>query len=371
MTAIATEPADTNKNTTSPSSALAANNNSIFYIDLLRCIAAFAVIAIHILGPLRMLYGDISTSEWMAPITFNGMTRWAVPVFMMISGALLISTNKPFNCKNYMTKRLGKVVVPFIGWTIIYALFAGFILQSQMLPSSEFEFAFATAWHVIKNATNDPAWYHLWFFYDFIPLYFVIPFLAPVLKKLPTQLIYLLVICFVVLFTMHWLKVESFLRENLVLYTGYLVIGWFLFNRDNSPQLKLWVYAGVTMLILNVVGTYIVAQTTGEYGSLFMGYKTLNTMIIAGMLFVLAQEYAHLITGKAKRCVSVISKYSLGIYLLHPLLLISVRETSNGYYDMWGSYWIAIPVMTVIVMAISVVCTKVLASLPVIRRLVP
>ena len=39
---------------------------AIFYFDFLRFIASFAVIAIHVLGPFRYLYGDIPDSEWLA-----------------------------------------------------------------------------------------------------------------------------------------------------------------------------------------------------------------------------------------------------------------------------------------------------------------
>ena len=88
-----------------------------------------------------------------------------------------------------------------------------------------------------------------------------------------------------------------------------------------------------------------------------MGYKTLNTAIIGGMLFVVAQTYADKIQGKFRSFVSLIAKYSLGIYLLHPILLIPVRDLKNGYYDFFGTNWIAIPAISIIVMMISLILT--------------
>lgn len=341
---------------------MATQRPSIFYIDFLRFIAAIAVIAIHVLGPFRFLYGEIPDSDWLAAMSINSITRWAVPVFMMISGALLLSTERAFNCEHYLTKRLSKVAIPFVGWTIIYAIVAGFVAGGW---SAEITL------QTIQNSPNDPAWYHLWFFYDFIPLYFVIPFLIPLLKKLSPELIKLLIATCLVMFLMKWFKVESFLLENLILYTGYLILGWYLFNRDNSEQLKYWVVAGISMLLLNFFGSWELAVKAGEYSSFFMGYKTLNTMIIGGMLFVVAQTYADKITGKLRALISIISTYSLGIYLLHPLLLIPVRELNNGFYSFFGSNWLAIPVITIVVLFLSLFCTMLLVKIPLIKKLVP
>ena len=170
---------------------------------------------------------------------------------------------------------------------------------------------------------------------------------------------------------MKWFKVESFLLQNLVLYSGYLILGWYLFNRDNKSQMKHWVIAGVTMLLLNFFGSWELAIKSGQYSSFFMGYKTLNTMIIGGMLFVVAQTYADNITGKLRDFISVISKYSLGLYLLHPLLLIPVRELENGFYSFWGSNWLAIPIITLVVLFLSLLCTLVLVRIPLVKYLVP
>lgn len=189
----------------------------------------------------------------------------------------------------------------------------------------------------------------------------MIPFLIPVLKKLTSELTKLVIVTWVLLFSMKWLKVESFLLENLILYTGDLIFGWFLFNRDNSKEVKLWIIVALMMLAFNFFGTWMIAIETGKYCSIFMGYKTLNTVIIGSALFVAAQTYAERITGKLS------ATYSLGIYLLHPLLLIPVRELSNGGYLFFGSNWIAIPVIRII----SLFLTMILVKIPFVNKLVP
>lgn len=335
---------------------------SIFYIDLLRFVAAIAVVVIHVLGPFRFLYGEVSDSDWLAAMGYNSVSRWAVPIFMMISGALLLSDSRPFDCQRYITRRLGKVLIPFIAWTFIYALVGGFEGRGWNAGLTE---------KLILESNNEPVWYHLWFFYDFIPLYFVIPFLAIVLRTLSAEHIKLLLAAWWMLTLMHWLKVETPLRQNIVLYSGYLVFGWYLFNRDNRPQLKYWVVAGIGCLLLNALGSAYLSFLGGKYSTFFMGYKSLNTVLIAGMLFVVAQSYAERIQGRLRRLIGVISKYSLGIYLVHPLLLIPVRNLDNGVYSFFGSNWLAIPVISLFTLVLALGVTVILAKLPIIRRVVP
>ncbi len=341
---------------------MSARRPDIFYIHLLRFIAAIAVIAIHVLGPFRELYGQIPDHQWFGAVSINAVTRLAVPVFKMISGALLLSDTRPFDNRHYLQRRLGKVVVPFVGWTLIYAAI-GDVVMGQWQAEETLA--------ILKASPNEPVWYHLWFFYDFIPLYFVIPLLAPLLHRMEPERVKLLIAAWMVLTLMHLLKVETPLRQNLLLYSGYLVLGWFLFNRDNRPQLKLWLGLGLGSIALNLVGSWYAAEAKGAYSALFMGYKSLNTVLIGGMLFVLAQCYAERIGARAKRVIVSISTYSLGIYLVHPLLLIPVRNLDNGVYAWFGHTLIAIPVITLVTLVVAWALTAMLAKLPLINRLVP
>lgn len=142
--------------------------NRVLFFDLLRCVAAVAVIAIHVLAPYRDQMGVIPDGHWLTAVSVNGATRWAVPVFILISGALLLSDRRPFEFGHYVQRRLGKVVVPFIVWSLFYAGLSGLDAQG---------FHQDIAMETLSNSPHHATYYHLGFFYYFIPLYFVIPFL--------------------------------------------------------------------------------------------------------------------------------------------------------------------------------------------------
>ena len=142
-------------------------NQRVFFFDLLRCVAAVAVIAIHVLAPYRNELGVISFSNWATAVSVNSVSRWAVPVFIMISGALLLSDARSFNFKYYVQRRLGKVFIPFVVWSLFYAYLSGW--TSTGFDSS-------VSQQVLSDSLHHETYYHLGFFYYFIPLYLLIPF---------------------------------------------------------------------------------------------------------------------------------------------------------------------------------------------------
>ncbi len=100
----------------------------VMFIDLLRCVAPVAVVVIHVLGPYREQLGGIPDGEWITAISFNSFSRWAVPIFIMITGALMLSDTRDFNARYYVKRRLGKVLLPFLVWSVFYAFLSGFTL---------------------------------------------------------------------------------------------------------------------------------------------------------------------------------------------------------------------------------------------------
>ncbi len=338
---------------------MSAPRQEIFYLHLLRAVAAIAVIAIHVLGPFRQLYAEIPFDAWYSAVAINASSRWAVPVFMMISGALLLSSTKPFDAQYYLQRRLGKVVVPFVGWTLIY------LATTALMEGT------AAGWQAFTALNTDPAWYHLWFFYDFIPLYFVIPLLAPLLKAMSQEQVKLLLVAWLTLTLMHLLKVPTPLSQNLILYSGYLVLGWYLFNHDTRAQWPYWIGLGVAALGINLIGSYLASESRGAYSPMFMGYKTLNTVLIGAMIFLLAQRYAEAIGPRLRRAITSLSTYSLGVYLLHPLLLIPVRAALERQYDAFGHPALAIPLITLVTLLLAWGLTALMTRLPLVRKLVP
>lgn len=297
----------------------------VLFFDLLRCVAAVAVIAIHVLAPYRHELGVIPFEQWWTAVAVNGVTRWAVPVFILISGALMLSDTRPFDLRYYVQRRLGKVLIPFVVWSIFYAYLSGWSAQG---------FDAQTVKAVLLGSAQHETYYHLGFFYYFIPLYFVIPVFQYVVKQYGDGALWAYVAIWLLTTTLYLFRIDGPWSHELWLYSGYLPLGYLLYQRVPLNRTLL----GVSMLLggvalwvtVHMVVTYSVAS--GEYTvGRWLSYKTLNVVLAASMVFMLCRGLGERLSPQVAKGVGVVSKYSLGIYLLHPIFLWPMKE--YGWYQ--------------------------------------
>lgn len=340
-----------------------SGRQNYFFIDLLRCLAAIAVVVIHVLGPYRNL--DVGSGNWLAAIGFNVLSRWAVPVFIMVTGALMLADTRPFNLRYYLTHRCSKVLVPFVVWSTGYAFLAGINLSDDFALAYDFSETQA----LLDDALEKPTWYHLGFYYYFLPLYLVIPFLTPVVQKLSDDQLWMLVFGWLVLTLLYFFRVDSPWMTGVIMYGGYLIFGYALRRAPlDTLQRFTLVGLGVIALVSSVAGIWMLSTDAGVYSpGRFTSYKTINTALLAGLLFALAYRYGDAVSGKWRQLVSFISRYSLGLYLIHPLLLWPIREL--GFSP--TPTLLMIPLITGVVTILSLMLAWLLARFCITAWLVP
>ena len=91
-------------------------SNRIEYISLASVLSAIAVVYLHANG----CFWTFSTSRyWFTANIIESVFYFAVPIFFMISGAMLIDFNKKYGLKEYFQKRIHKTVIPYIVWSLI------------------------------------------------------------------------------------------------------------------------------------------------------------------------------------------------------------------------------------------------------------
>ncbi|MFH0943003.1 MAG: acyltransferase [Candidatus Beckwithbacteria bacterium] len=92
-------------------------------IDLLRLISILAVVLIHTVTRTLEVTGYILDQT---PVAFilHQITRFAVPLFFMISGFVLeLNYDNHASCWQYITKRLSRIFVPYVFWSAVYFYF--------------------------------------------------------------------------------------------------------------------------------------------------------------------------------------------------------------------------------------------------------
>lgn len=292
----------------------------VLFFDLLRCVAAVAVIAIHVLAPYRDELGQIPFGEWATAVGVNSVSRWAVPVFILITGALMLSDKRPFDAKYYVKRRLGKVLVPFLVWSLFYAYLSGWSING---------FDALEAKQVLADSATDATYYHLGFFYYFIPLYFVIPFFQFVVRQYGDSSLYAFVLIWLATTLLFLFDIDGVWSNELWLYSGYLPLGYLLYRRVPLTKGYVAIFALLGGVALFTTAYMVIADSVAaqEYTvGRWLSYKTLNVVLAASMIFMLCRYFGEGLSQKSNQVIGFISKNSLGIYILHPIFLWPMKE---------------------------------------------
>ena len=94
-----------------------ASSKSLLEYDAIRFFAAFSVIAVHVATPAL---GNLSASgnyNWWVANFYQSLFRSGIPLFLMLTGALLLHRATGFT---FIRNRLLRVLLPFGFWTFVY-----------------------------------------------------------------------------------------------------------------------------------------------------------------------------------------------------------------------------------------------------------
>src|ERR1700742_1454256 len=95
-----------------------AETSNIGWINNLKIISLLAVIILHVAAIPLDKYNYILFSTWLIADFYNALVRFAVPVFVMITGALLL--HREYETGDFLKKRLSRIISPFLFWSLVY-----------------------------------------------------------------------------------------------------------------------------------------------------------------------------------------------------------------------------------------------------------
>lgn len=289
-------------------------NQRIHYIDVLNCIAIMFVLLLH--SSQLANVGSKNSTFYLLTKLMQIIFIPAVYIFFMNSGATLLNYREKYSTKVFYEKRIKRVLIPFLFWTIAYYIFdsrfyafPGPIFQSQ-LGIRNFVTAFAN-----NNINN-----LFWFFYAILALYLVTPMLS-ILAKSHKKLLLGIVFGYFVFSDLldYFSKLISinldtrYINQPLIAssYLGYFVIGYLI--KENYFSLKqenLLIIAGQICLILNIIN----AVTNNRY-LLINNIGPFLYSVSFYLIVVRFVKHSHSNFKLAKW----LSGASLGIYILHPI----------------------------------------------------
>lgn len=94
-------------------------------IDFVRVIACFAVILIHVSSDY-VEFLNVNSYVWWVANFYDSISRFCVPIFIMVSGAILLDREPE---KYHIKNRVLKIVKPYLGASLIYTLYHIFLVK--------------------------------------------------------------------------------------------------------------------------------------------------------------------------------------------------------------------------------------------------
>ena len=336
----------------------------ITYFQRARCLGAIAVVLLHVLStpmshtPVEVLGLTRSFAWCEVQMIF---TRWAVPVFFMITGALLLNPEKRIDWdKSFMyAARMAIVLATFgLGMNFLkaYPECGGLTLQTL-----------STA---VYYTLSDTGCGHLWYLYAIIGFYLLLPlYRAYVAQASKRDLRIVILLIFALDIGVHtvnqiWgLELMYLLKVPSSLF--YFLLGYYA-HRHLTIDVKL-VAAGIASV---VIGTgfnawYVFGQM--RYESWVFGPDFLIIAPWSLMIFLLMKKC---LNGplEPRGAVSRFADLSFGIYLLHPLIIQALFQVCG-----WGPDALPPIVYELSVWGVSVVgaaaMTWALRLIPPVRRI--
>lgn len=159
-----------------------ASNGRETWVDWLRVTACFLVMVVHSTEPFY-LGGDgsliLTKSDAFWAALFDSSARACVPLFVVASSYLLFPLK--YSTGEFFRRRVARLLVPFLIWTLVYALVWGEPVSN--LKGLLLNFNYAAG--------------HLWFVYMLVGLYLLMPLLSPWAEKAgKKEVLFFLAVCF-------------------------------------------------------------------------------------------------------------------------------------------------------------------------------
>ena len=341
------------------------------YFDYLRIICAFGVILGHVCDDFWS-YASVNGATWKVFTAYLNPCHSTVPVFFMISGALFLDQRKPIGINRLYKKYIPRMLVTFFIWSTLYAL--------TDKPASVMDF-------MEKLVSGH---YHMWFILALVGCYMVVPFLRKITESEQLTKYFLLLSFMFLIIVGYTLPLfedvpVSFISSGaklankffdgfsvrLVLgYPFYMVLGYYLDKKEFSKKAQVAVMGvGVLAYVIMVVAT--IWWSVGVQTAVNSLHKKFSPLIflLAAAVFVFGKYVLSgmALKNKGKTVVRSLSKYTLGVYLVHVFVLDFV-EKQMGFTALSFNPVIAAPCVAIVVYMISLLISAILNKIPLINK---
>lgn len=337
----------------------AKQENRILWLDFARTIAIISITVNHAMSRSFNIYSETQLEfQTMSHIASYikalvwVFSRLGVPIFLMITGALLIE-------KNYEDRMVLKRFIKHNWFSLVRTTMIWLTLMYLLLSLRDDSYYSLNGWgsglfHFVSticfiNHDNKVTMASMWYMSMIICVYLMIPIVSIVLKRLGDRYIKALSI-FVIFSAMVIPNINAILlaaektyslnfamshNDMFSMYLVYILLGHWVKEKSLDKYKQIYI---LVLFFIGLITTslfqYWVYSTFSDYA---IRYADIGILFTSTMLFELMRRNSYNI--RTGGIVTLFSRISLGIYFIHICIMeyvnIKIDETINlqGFYS--------------------------------------
>lgn len=345
------------------------NKDRLIGLDLLKIVSAFMIAVIHASSGVFNNH-ELGSLVWKEGLVLNAATRFAVPVFLMISGALLLGR------KISLDKAIRKAIIAGIA---LFVWSFAFILTKKILWNDG---------NVIHDTLmiffNKRVSGHLWYGYLLIWIYLFSPILNIMYESLSNKMrIYFIILGLLIpsavdsviyyfSLDVQILQNSFFIYMNLG-YISVLFIGRMIYENKEKIPVILGGISSVIGLVLTILLTEGISRRLGVSTHTFFSELEIGNVMYAFGIMLLGCKLSWKGDNTfIKKIIIKVSELAMGIYFSHALVMWLIGDTIS-FRRITFKIDNSVPeclLFVVIIFVTTIIMIAPLANIPYLKKLV-
>ena len=335
----------------------------VFYYDALRAMAIIGIVFCHV--SVYFLSFGFNSPGFSSVAFLDCLRDFSIPIFVMLSGALLIGRDESF--KVFFKKRLSRLLIPFLFWAAVYIIYSCSYTLENIISIF---FGHTGSLGVI-----------FWFVWMMIMMYIGIFVINKIISFTGKSAIYVLTVLSLIYFISIRFGFDPY--SPMIVYFAsfitYIIIGYFISSNDfigsrvDGRILTIFTLAVSVLLYCYYILCFVVPKSQANGIFVSLGYFTPLLFILSVNVFIFfkyldrTRVMDRIESGRIGDVISVISRYSFGIYLVHYLIIDFLKLNVLSYIPHFNTFF-EIILIVIFTLIISLALLYIFDRIPFLNR---
>ena len=341
--------------------------------DILKCVCCICVIIIHT-ASLSITTLDVHSFDWYCGLFWGTVSRYAVPIFFMVTGALLLDPEKKLSLKKIYKNYFLRMLLCLFFWSLMYEFYyylAYWILYGTYYPT----------WFIdsITDVFTFDHHFHLYYLQILLVFYAILPVMRVFVAGADRRLLrYALILWFILGVCFPFLACfEPFASVGGIpgqyplqmVYSsmGYGLLGYYIKSAKLERKwLRYFILCFNGGFLCIYIPEVIIAHMNGKwFQPLLESFTPPATALCIGIYGAVTILFRDKTAEQCPRIVAF-SKASFSVYLTHHFFVMALRKLIKHSYTDFPL--LNIPAQTVLILFACFITYFILKRIPGVRR---